>query len=154
MLESNQHQLNEFHLVCFHQLSCTLLSFIQTVMVGLEPYISGSWCTLRNNLDDFRLLYDMTILIYELEGDTELVAERRQQTYSSSYIFYEWLIKVNYTSEWMFKPNHSPVNHRTTQKYRYFCSFFFKSICREILLLISTCSYTRFGYTTQGREWS
>ena len=55
-------------------------------MVGLEPYISGSGAPARNNPDDFRLLYDMTILIYELEGDTTLVAERRQQTYSSSYI--------------------------------------------------------------------
>ena len=44
-------------------------------------------CTSHNNLDDFRLLYDMTISIYELDRDTNLVAERRQQTYSSSYIF-------------------------------------------------------------------
>lgn len=49
--------------------------------------IPGSWCAKHNNLDDFRLLYDMTILIYELEGDTTLIAERRRQTYSSSYIF-------------------------------------------------------------------
>lgn len=35
--ESNQQQLNEFHLVCFHQLSCTLLSFILTEERGFEP---------------------------------------------------------------------------------------------------------------------
>lgn len=37
VLESNQQQLNGFHLVCFHQLSCTLLSFIQTEERGFEP---------------------------------------------------------------------------------------------------------------------
>lgn len=41
----------------------------------------------------------MTILIYELEGDTTLVAERRQQTYSSSYIFCLHALKARTTHQ-------------------------------------------------------
>lgn len=99
--------------------------------------IPGSWCTKHNSLDDFRLLYDITILIYELEGDTELVAERRQQTYSSSYIFVYTALKAGTTHQSGCLSNYRLLLPYAQLITGIFVVFFFKYT--KAYLLISTC---------------
>ena len=95
----------------------------------------------------------MTILIYELEGDTELVAERRQQTYSSSYIFVYTALKARTTHQ----SGCLSSNYRLPLPYAQlitgiFVVFFFKYTKAYLLISKRVSKYTLRHEPRKGME--